>query len=343
MRLNKKGFAFSTMLYGTVALIAAVLYIILNISKTSKDTTYYYGEVLLKDLNSCVTEEIQLENCYSSSSDINNCNPRAYRACLGVSDIDIAEKGVIISEKIKGISGSGLIEDVYESKPERKRYIYTGTTANNYIEFSGKVWRIVSIESDGSLALIDTAKYGTLAWDSSFGREWLNSTLFQQLNNGYLTTISDSTKLASGKWRMPFVEPNIVGEGSERHYVLSLDNLIIQEQIEDVGYVSYNKVGILSLSDYIKITDNQNCKDDMLSSTSTSCNSWLTEYKGWVIDINSIEGNDSNGKAFYFATGNKVEYDDTTSEHDVYPVIYLDRNSIYVSGTGTLSDPFVVK
>ena len=341
MKLNKKGFAFSTMLYGCIALIAAVLYIILNVNKNSADTTYYYGEEILQDLNDCVTEEIALENCYSSGSA--TCNATAFHACLGVSDSNATDKGVIISESLK--RKPNLVADTYVTSANR--YIYTGMDPSNYIEFSGKLWRIVSIESDGSLLLIDINNYGNLAWDSDNKSVWDSSTLYYELNTNYVTGISDNSKAVNKSWNISLVYPSLTEN------VYNLYDLVSQETAQPTTSA---KVGLLQLSDYLKATSNTACQNSVFSTSTSNCISWLSQYKGWVIDVEAERTTEDVGYAYYFGDGvvminstqNETQYNKpfvglTNEQHSVYPVINLNRNSVLKGGSGTLADPYVLK
>ena len=47
-------------------------------------------------------------------------------------------------------SNDGLYADTYESG----RHIYKGTNPDNYIYINGEMWRIVSVESNGSVKII---------------------------------------------------------------------------------------------------------------------------------------------------------------------------------------------
>lgn len=330
MKLNEKGFAFSTMLYGSITLIVIVLYIILNVNKRTNDTTYYFGEELVKSLNECVTEEIALENCYSSGS--HNCNATAYHACLGVSDINSPNQGVIISEIIK--------EQIADDNYEPNRYIYTGSNPHNYLSYSGKLWRIVSVEPGGYLKLIDTNKFATTAWDTYGNGVWGDNSIYQLLNVNYLSTITDTSKIYQGSWRAAILYPSL-------NIGYSLNEMVEQINNTPIENIKYAKVGVLSISDYLKATNNMQCVNYVMDINSYNCNSWLTQYKGWTLEINGEFGSDHEGYAFYFGEknelNNKVLYDRTTEELDIYPVIYLDRNSIYKSGNGTEQDPYTIK
>ena len=360
MKLNNKGFAFSTMLYGSIALIAAVLYIILNINKTSVDTTYYYGEEVLQDLNDCVTEEIALENCYSSHNNPSDCNSTAYRACLGVTDSNAPEQGVIAAETLKGVNNSnvltlksenndsGLYKDPYVLY--ENRYIYMGSEVNNYISYSGKLWRIVSIENDGSLLLIDPVKYTSEKWDSGKGSEWGSSSLYNLLNINYLSSIVDPTKLIQRSWPEALIYPSLF-QGTD----YNINDLLNQEKTQNT--VPGN-VGLLYLSDYLKASFNTKCQTEVFNPGTKDCNSWLSQYKGWVIDINAEETVDSEGHVYHFGDGTVTIPPSTTPVsqqnkafavisdeiYDVYPVILLDRNSIIKEGgNGTQANPYVLK
>ena len=340
MKLNEKGFAFSTMLYGSITLIAIVLYVILNVNKTTNDTTYYFGEEVIKSLNDCVTEEITLENCYSAGG--NNCNATAYRACLGVREHSGTNQGVIISEKIKSLdleSDIGLVEDSYENN----RYIFAGDSANNYLTYSNRLWRIVSIEPGGHLKLIDTAKLDIRSWDELGSGTWgSNSTLFSVLNINYLSSIADPSKLYQYDWARSILYPSLFDNYTIR-------NLLEQEKASSNDNLVAAKVGLLSVSDYLKATNNNSCKTNIFGTNFKNCNSWLSQYKSWTININGEHGSDEEGFAYYFGDDtannkyNTILFERTNEVYDVYPVIYIDRNSIYQSGTGTASSPFILK
>lgn len=352
MKLNKKGFAFSTMLYGSVALIAAVLYLILNINRDTIDTTYYFGEDVRARLNECVIEEIALENCYSSGR---TCDATAYHGCLGVSDNQGQNTGVVIAETLKArVGNDGLIADPYINN----RYIYTSSNPYNYIKFSGKTWRIVSIEPNGFIKLIDIQNYGSKKWDSGSGGVWgSNSTLYEELNNNYLGTLYDSGKLLDGLWNKPLIYQTAGG----KHF--NITTLVAQENGTAEGLPSVStvtaKVGLLYLSDYIKATSNTNCQNNIFDkgdedTNIDNCTSWLSEYKGWTLDIDGEEGGDDNGYAYYIGdkqtenTPSTTLYnvpvlEKTNVSHDVYPVVFLNRNSVILVGDGTSGNPYVLK
>ncbi len=335
MKLNNKGFAFSTMLYGTLAIITLVLYAILNIAKSSTDTTYYYGDIIRNKLNECVDEEIQLENCYSTIS--GTCDTTSYHACLGINDNTSTYTGIIASEKLKDLkvtSGDGL----YEDSNSPRRYIYRGTTVNNYIQYSGKLWRIVSVESNGNLKLIDYSNPINIKWHNetngaSDNLEFKNSTLKNSLDSQYIRALTDMSKVTSGRWEAVLIYPSL---SVSTHFSLNDYYTLKSNQVEES--VFYSNVGILSIEDYMNASTTANCQANLLEAT--GCNSWIAEYKGWTINLNA-EITSAN-VAYHFGTNNKLIEENVSSEIDVYPVIYLDRN-IVIDGNGTISSPYIVR
>ncbi len=325
MKLNNKGFAFSTMLYGALSLIIVVLLLVFNLLKSNNNETYYYSSIIEENLNKCIEEEIALENCYSSG--INNCDTTSYYACIGFKNNTVVE-GIRALEffKDKVVStGNGLYE------LSNGNLIFKGTSVNNYIQYSGDVWRIVSIEADGALKIAYT-KYGkSLKWDADGSDEWKNSSLNNELNNIFYNTLQNNSIIDERVWKI----------GRIYDVVTTIDEMLEQEK--QVIYSSADgagAVGLLNASDYINASLNLSCSTDVLNST--SCSSWLSSYGGWVLNAsNLIDGEQAS--AYYFRVGNKLTKKVVTEADNVIPVIYLKSSVKIISGDGTSSNPYVLE
>ncbi len=339
MKLNNKGFAFSTMLYGTLAIITLVLYAILNISKSSTDTTYYYGDIIKSKLNECVSDELQLENCNSSSNA--NCNRTPFLACLGVSDNTSTFTGIIASEKLKETvvtAGNGLYE--YKRDNEPKKYIYRGTNVDNYIQYSGKMWRIISVESNGYLKLIDINNPIELKWDNNSGSslEYKGSTMANRLESQYKASITDPSKLQKIRWEVVYIYPSIASSPD----AFTMDDYY-KLRSEEYGYslTPETEVGVLTIEEYLAASLVSECQTNLLQST--GCTSWLANYKGWTMNLSAENSeNSSENYAFYFSNNNGIATENVTTSMNVYPVIYLNRN-VVINGNGTQTNPYLVQ
>lgn len=328
MKLNNKGFAFSTMLYGVLSLIIIVLMLIFGVIKASKDETYYYSSVIEETLNKCVSEEVALENCYSSGG---SCDPTAYYACMGISGEKETTGGLVIAEKLKEnvvTTGDGLYQD-----EDSNRYIYRGTSVNNYINYSGLTWRIISIESDGSIKVIYPGYSETVAWDTNNKEAWEGSSLNNYLNNNFYSSLADTSGLVKKIWHTG----RIFNTG-----VMPINELIIQENKSEYSGAGDTSglIGLLSASDYIKTSLDSTCSSDVLGSA--TCSSWLSTYKSWLINSNGdiLEG--ENQQAYYFSNDNKLSTTTVDIEYNVLPTAFLKRTLTIKGGDGTVSNPYTV-
>lgn len=80
-------------------------------------------------------------------------------------------------------SGDGLYQD-------NNTYYYKGIVSNNYIEYSGILWRIVRINQDQSITMISETPltsmvfgYQTDKFEQSYAYKWLNEEFYNKLNN----------------------------------------------------------------------------------------------------------------------------------------------------------------
>ena len=60
---------------------------------------------------------------------------------------------------------------LYADSTESGRYVYKGANPDNYITIGNEEYRIIAIESDGSLKVIKSASIGSMAWDPGYETE----------------------------------------------------------------------------------------------------------------------------------------------------------------------------
>jgi|GEM_PF-2259109 len=56
MRLNQKGFAVSTILYGLLLVMVFVIFLLLSVNRFERRSTNNYVELISKELNECVND-----------------------------------------------------------------------------------------------------------------------------------------------------------------------------------------------------------------------------------------------------------------------------------------------
>ena len=73
------------------------------------------------------------------------------------------------------------------------KYIYKGSSPDNYIYFNNELWRIISFENDGRIKIIRNESIGDMPFDE-VSNDWDNSSLKNYLNSDYYQSIDDKYK-----------------------------------------------------------------------------------------------------------------------------------------------------
>ena len=323
MKIDNKGFAFSTMLYGLLAVMIILLMLIFSLYKGTSDEAFYYSQTTDVKLNQCVNEEIALEECYRNS---NSCSFLAYHACLGIEDDPgiITRKSLyeeVISHAVIGDENGFYLQD-------DGGYVYKGLASNNYVSYAGKNWLIVEITPSRLIKLVDIEYDEEFAWDNSAGQEWEQSSIYSELNNTYLRSLVNTYDLlVLRKWE--------IGKVQENAGLADIKNF-------ESSTLSTNEfyVGLLNVSDYAEASRNTNCNLYPLD-INTKCNenNYLDSYPSWTMNATM---NNANNAYYYNTEQDKILNDSTSSSKKVRPVIYLKSTAEFTSGSGTSTDKYII-
>lgn len=79
MKLNKKGFAISTVLYGLLALLILIVMLMFQIMRTNNNNSKSLGKEIQKELNYCRAKRIVYNECYAGEC---NTLQQDYTNCL---------------------------------------------------------------------------------------------------------------------------------------------------------------------------------------------------------------------------------------------------------------------
>lgn len=326
--LNKKGFAFSTMLYGVLSLIMIVLLLLFGVLQSSDQESEYYTSVIEKNMNKCVNEEIALENCYTLGTSF--CNTASYYSCLGIvknGEVNAVRLSEFLKDKVV-TSGNGLYKD------DAGEMIYKGTEVNNYISFSGDVWRIIKLEADGSIKLAYPRYNKELSWDNDGSTEWSLSSLNNELNKNFYPKLQNTNVIDTRNWKIGRIfnvaqTKEDLKEYESKAYFGIADN-------------ASSLVGLPNTSDYISASNDDLCQSDVLNSK--NCSSWLKYLPSWT--INAASTLDGDVAVYYFendSTGTKLNKKSPSEKFSVVPVIYLKSSTKIIGGDGSSSNPFILE
>jgi len=226
-------------------------------------------------------------------------------------------------------TGDGLYADEYEEG----RYVYKGSNPNNYITFNNETWRILAVESNGTLKIMRKDSIGTRIWDTSGSNNWARpSTLNTYLNNDYYNTLSSD---AQG-----LIETHTWGIG-----LVTYENIDLVAQIaSENGTTWTGNIGLMSSSDYLRAnTNTEQCGNwSLTNSNSDTCKTtnYIVPTSGWIWTI-SPEASDPcrvTNVNSYGGVGTGIA---SLSSDSVVPTLYLIPN-ITLSGSGISDDPYTI-
>ena len=285
-------------------------------------------------------------------------------------------------ESIGGISvptvesGDGLYEDSYESG----RYIYRGTNPNNYIEFNNELWRIVAKETDGTYKILRNEVLPNRAFDEANHRSTEKNSYckFPKEGCGVYAAVDGEFSSPNGSQKGTVTEGSSIKIYLNDDYYVNDINEIAKNQMTshsfNIGAVEglsdgeemkdtikknlsgekmyqwTGNVGLVNVTDILKASINSLCTSASYSwihYRDDSCtNNYLLDNNNDAIQywtITALSTKDGN----YTQAAWVTDYNDVTN-NDVYsklfsprPVVFL-KSNLFLSGSGTESDPFTI-
>jgi len=244
-------------------------------------------------------------------------------------------------------SGSGLYSDITEAG----RYYFKGTSVNNYLTFNNETWRIISIEADGRIKIIKQTGITGRAFDSAGARNvgngninctnsngcpiWASneqgsvvndSELLTYLNGDYYLSIDTTQKevLSSGKWCYRHLSTG--GDAASEFVVSQFDTFCENE-------FASHYIGLINIEEIREASLNE-CSYG--TSASNACSSYLVNGEDyWTLNYDN--------DPLTITSGGKISYAYAKSTNiKTRPVLYI-NNSTQLTGTGTQTDPFLIK
>ncbi len=237
-----------------------------------------------------------------------------------------------LSDKIvsSGVVTSG--DGLYKINDE---YVYRGEYPNNYVKFDGKSWRIVKVNSDGSIKLIYTDKnIEKNVWDDRYNssresyagiNDFRVSRILDYLNDSYEnnTYVSNSNKdlLVKHDW--------CIGKISQNDAPINSLNLC-----SDIYSDSY--IGLLTVGEVLVPSIADNCVN-LYDIECTNYNYFFNISSGWTLNASS-----DKSYIVFSSSGGSVSYKNASYNGNITPVININSNVLYKDGIGTQDDPYVI-
>ncbi len=216
-------------------------------------------------------------------------------------------------------------------------YLFRGEKVNNYVSFSGKTWRILRINADKTIKLIENDKdLYTGYWDDRYnvdrgGYTGINDFFKSRLKDG-LDNIYNNMSLFNDIAKSQIVfKPLCVGKRS-------IDEEDNSGNVECSVVTDPLPIGLMQVNEFMIASLDPNC----LLATDTQCSNYnyLASYtkSTWTLNADA----DNTYKAFKF-TGDGFINSVSSNESNLRLVINLSSNLIYTKGSGTIDDPYIVE
>ena len=251
-------------------------------------------------------------------------------------------------------------------------YRYQGKTPNNYITFNDEVgkWRIIGVfevetpQSDGTYIKENKVKIvrdtmGGIAWNTTQKNDWATSSMKTLLNSGnyynrtgtYISnglTTEARSQISGTKWYL--------GNASYSNGYGNTKEIYAQERSTNVhsgnSQTWTGKLALIYPSDYMyassgcynddtmKGHNGSDYSKDYRNATCTNTNWLFTGY--WYFTLTPISYNTKTAVGVESSGIMYISNVDLTTGN-TRPSAYLDANVKYISGSGTIEDPFTIK
>lgn len=299
------------------------------------DSTNLVAAGNMKDLSEYTKDGVV---CTGSVQVTKAGNDYIYTPILNCGDsyltIKLSEKVLTDNDVVN--SGDGLYSN-------DGNYTFRGENVNNYVQLENGLWRVVKVTSDDNVVLIhDSGVISYQPWDDRYNED----RLFEAgINNYSVSRIKDYLdKIYSNP-----VEENdeYLLSDSDKSKIITFDQCIGKRSAksetknnkeECKQTVKNQKLGLLTLSDYMYASLDSNCK----SASSRSCMNYnyLSMNSEWWL---ATACSDSTSTVFKVDRSGVIKVDNASAYSKVRPVIYLNSNAMFKSGKGTLEEPYIVK
>ncbi len=228
---------------------------------------------------------------------------------------------------------SSFNEGLYEMNNE---FVYRGQDPKNYLSFANELWRIVKINTNGQIILIQndlvSEYYGN--WDDRYNTEaGLQKGINTYSLSRALSTMENIYKEKYSKYEELLTPFNVCAE--KRNTM----DFINDGSIECANMLNNQKMSLLPLYDYINASLDNLC----ISASNKECENYnylaTAKDKWWT-----ATGNKANTyEVYYIDSYGQIISDEADASATYRYVLALDSHVLYESGDGSQSNPYKVR
>ena len=232
---------------------------------------------------------------------------------------------------------NSLVESDVGLYEVNNNYVFKGEVKNNFVNIAGKIYRIIRINEDGSMRIIEIKGQQNIPWDNRYNDDYnlttgINEYEYNSLDSRIKETLKDYYDKKAG-----FTDET-------KQYFTTFDLCIGKRSISDTTAdgstecakkIANQPLGLLTVYEYLQASLDKGCT----SSLDANCKNynWMSTAKlsSWMATAD-IE---TSKKAFKVIRGD-AKISDCNSGSSVLAVLNLTEKAIYVDGDGTEENPY---
>lgn len=254
-------------------------------------------------------------------------NLKFYQTVISDND-DILESSVSLIGKEESVTNEGLI---ISSDVDGSVYYFRGDVENNYVSFADNIWRIVKINSDGTVKLVLNSEFDVYEeYYKEDDYEFVESEVYESLTEWYDMYLSYYDDfIDNGSYCNDFSITN------SENYTYGAYTRIVSSfgaSFDCVDEEIYLKIGLLTADEVIYAggTISEENKNFYLYSV----NAYFTMTSAIIDDEDYYPFIVEDGQVVYDSVG--------TVSFAIKPVINIIKDS-YVAGSGLIDDPYTIE
>lgn len=214
-------------------------------------------------------------------------------------------------------------------------YVFRGEELNNHLKFADKDWLILRVRENGNIRLIELTKREKIAWDDRYNVDVTSASGINDFNvsriKDYLIGLYNNNEEFNDIQKGYIVPTNLCIGKRNPNETKNDGSVECSEVVENwpLGLIQVNEYMIASLDSNCHISSDRSCEN---------YNYFTDIYSSyWSITT----GANRSDKVYKL---NPSPFDTSaSSEASVRAVIELDPKSIYVSGDGSIDNPYIIK
>lgn len=230
-----------------------------------------------------------------------------------------------------------LVEEGVGLYSVNDRYIMKGEKINNYVTYNEKIYRIIGINDDGTIRLIEQKGIPYKTWDDRYNADYkyasgINEYVINSINSRIKDTLEEYYEGDFPEELRPYVTSQTLCIGKRAEADITKDgstecSLKLEEQM----------LGLLTTYEYLQTSLEPTC----VATLDRSCRNynWLGDFDTslWLLTA------DAESSRYVYALDGSLSKNNASGYSSINAVFNISEKTIYVSGEGTEEDPYVFR